>query len=296
MINKVDVSIIIVNYNTKQLILDCIESIYTKTKGITFEIIVVDNASQDGSVDAIKESYPEVVVIASKQNLGFGVANNRGTDISRGKAVFFLNSDTLLVNNAVKELYDTLYSETDIALCGANLFGDERCIETGSSYSHTEDSLIRHICTILYLPLKSKPKIYNRPTEVRWVSGASMMFDKKTFIEIGSFDPLFFMYFEEADTALRLKQRKKKIIYVPSAKIIHLEGMSSNKNEFDKPTKFIYLTSQLHFMKKYNRFGYLILFILHLIKSITAFTAYTILNNKQRIGYWKKYLKTILKV
>ena len=100
------VSIIIVNYNTKQLTLNCLKSIYEYTKDIDFEIIVVDNASSDGSVEAIRESFPIVNVIGSNENLGFGRANNLGAKYAQGKYLFLLNSDTLLIENSIKKLYD----------------------------------------------------------------------------------------------------------------------------------------------------------------------------------------------
>lgn len=96
-----DVSVIIVNYNTKQITLNCLESIFEHTKGIEFEVILVDNASSDGSVEAIEEYYPMVQVIKSEVNLGFGRANNLGVQMAKGEYLFLLNSDTLLLNNAI---------------------------------------------------------------------------------------------------------------------------------------------------------------------------------------------------
>ena len=97
-----DVSIIIVNYNTKDLIKNCIDSIYEQTKDIKFEIIVSDNGSVDGSIEMIKSEFPNVILIENNANLGFGTANNRGLKIAKGKYIFYLNSDTVLLNNAVK--------------------------------------------------------------------------------------------------------------------------------------------------------------------------------------------------
>ena len=101
-----DVSIIIVNYNTKKLIKNCINSIYKHTKDVDFEIIVSDNGSVDGSVEMIKSEFPNVILIENNANLGFGAANNRGLKIAKGKYIFYLNSDTVLLNNAVKYFFD----------------------------------------------------------------------------------------------------------------------------------------------------------------------------------------------
>lgn len=97
-----DVSIIIVNYNTKELTRNCLRSIFDQTKDVDFEVIVSDNGSTDGSIEMIRAEFPQVILIENNANLGFGAANNRGLKIARGKYVFYLNSDTVLLNNAVK--------------------------------------------------------------------------------------------------------------------------------------------------------------------------------------------------
>ena len=100
------VSIIIVSFNTCELLRNCLKSIYDKTKNLDFEIIVSDNGSKDGSIEMIKSEFPKVIVLENNANLGFGTANNRGLKVAKGEFIFYLNSDTLLQNNAVKIFYD----------------------------------------------------------------------------------------------------------------------------------------------------------------------------------------------
>ena len=122
-----DVSIIIVNYNTKDLIKNCIDSIYEQTKDIKFEIIVSDNGSVDGSIEMIKSEFPNVILIENNANLGFGTANNRGLKIAKGKYIFYLNSDTVLLNNAVKYFFDYWETSPDkdqIGALGSNLLDE----------------------------------------------------------------------------------------------------------------------------------------------------------------------------
>lgn len=118
-----DVSIIIVNYNTKNLTKDCINSIYEQTAGLEFEIIVSDNNSKDGSIEMIKESFPNVILIENNENLGFGRANNKGLAVATGKYIFYLNSDTILLNNAVKIFFDYFekHNNENIGALGCNL-------------------------------------------------------------------------------------------------------------------------------------------------------------------------------
>ena len=126
-----DVSIIIVNYNTKDLLKECIDSIYEQTKEITFEIIVSDNGSSDGSIEMLKNYFPSVIIIENNANLGFGAANNRGLKIAHGKYIFYLNSDTVLLNNAVKCFFDFWEQASDkdsIGAIGANLLNENGLI------------------------------------------------------------------------------------------------------------------------------------------------------------------------
>ena len=121
------VSIIIVNYNTKQILCNCLNSIYSHTKDITFEVIVSDNGSTDGSINLIKSQFPQVILIENNANLGFGAANNRALDIAKGKYIFYLNSDTVLLNNACKIFYNYFeqYQNENIGAIGANLLDEE---------------------------------------------------------------------------------------------------------------------------------------------------------------------------
>lgn len=116
---SMDVSVIIVNFNTKELTRNCLKSVFEKTKGINFEVIVSDNGSTDGSIQMIKSEFPEVILIENNANLGFGAANNRALKIARGKYVFYLNSDTLLLNNAVKIFFDYWETSEDKEKLGA---------------------------------------------------------------------------------------------------------------------------------------------------------------------------------
>jgi GT2 family glycosyltransferase len=118
-----NISIIIVSFNTKELLSQCIKSIFKHTKGINFEIIVVDNASTDGSQQLIKSDFPKVILIESEINIGFGRANNLGAKHASGDYLFFLNSDTLLIENSIKILKDFIYSESDpnLAVVGCKL-------------------------------------------------------------------------------------------------------------------------------------------------------------------------------
>ena len=118
----IDVSFIIVSYNTKELLLDCLNSLLQKTTAISYEVIVVDNDSQDGSIEMLADFGEDIRIVSLSENVGFGRANNEGIKVARGRNIFLLNPDTLLINNAVKVLSDFLDEHVQVAVCGGNLY------------------------------------------------------------------------------------------------------------------------------------------------------------------------------
>jgi GT2 family glycosyltransferase len=227
--NNIDVSVIIVNYNTRQLTCDCIASVMEKTTGLTYEIIVVDNASSDGSVDFIKSRYSSVKMIASVQNEGFGKANNKGAERAAGRFLFLLNSDTVLINNAVKILMDAMEQHNnEVAGCCANLYTIEH--KPNYSYSQYFPGLFRLLLYKSHLSAFIKNDTFNTTGDNKYVQviiGAHLFIRKAVFEEMHGFDPAFFMYLEDSDLCLRIKKSGYKLLSVPAARIIHYQGKSS---------------------------------------------------------------------
>lgn len=227
-----DVSIIIVNYNTKNLTLQCLESVYSFTKGLTFEVIVVDNSSYDDSISKIKQFYPQTILIESDKNLGFGIANNLGYLNSKGEFIFLLNSDTILINNAIKILWEFLNKHENIAIAGGQLYANDGLTKVHSyscffpSIFMEIDQLFGHIFSKLIEKNRYEIIKKNGFFQVAFVTGADMMLRRSDIENLGFFDPLFFLYFEETELAYRYFKNGKISVFVPEAKIIHLEGGS----------------------------------------------------------------------
>lgn len=243
-----DVSIILVNYKTKELTINCIKSIQEKTKDLKYEIILVDNASTDGSVNFFENNYKnKIIFIKNTENLGFGKANNRGIEIAKGKYVFLLNSDTLLINNAIKILFDFMEKTKECGICGGNLYTKE--LQPTHSFLRKFPSLLLEIQE--YIKKKEKTRndfnYTNFEQEVAYITGADMFIRKEILEKSGYFDKDFFMYFEETELSYRIKRLGYKIVSVPQAKIIHLEG----KSTIFKERKFtMYLESKYKFYYK----------------------------------------------
>lgn len=231
-----DVSIIIVNYNTKELTAQTINSVYKMTRGISFEVILVDNASIDGSKDYFQTDN-RINYIYSEENLGFGRANNLGLSVAKGRNILFLNPDTVLINNAIKILSDYIDQHNNVGACGGNLFNEDmmptisyRRIFPGILYEFSY--LFLHIPEKLFYRKTRLHNTTNKPFSVANISGADLMVKKCVLDRVGYFSPVYFMYYEETDLCFRISKARYRIMSVPTARIQHLEGKSF-KSAFD---------------------------------------------------------------
>lgn len=288
------VSVIIVNYNTRDYLERCLHSLFEHTKNVSFEVIVIDNASSDDSVQVIKYKYPKVTVIESDRNLGFGAANNHAFDEAKGKYIFFLNPDTVLMNNAISILAAYLEAHPQVALCGGNLFTAEGT--PNGSYSLSVHSRLREFCIALNIRYAGNKEHFNigESKKVGTICGADMMIKRTVFERVGRFNEKFFMYYEEPDLCSRIQKAGFEVHFVPEAKIIHFEGASTNLNTvFDKPSKFFYISSQLFYARLHLKDSYPFLWLIHFSKSLLGFILYSLKKNERRKTYWQNYLLTV---
>lgn len=260
-----DVSIIVVNYNTKELTRNCLKSIFEQTKNIEFEVIVSDNGSTDGSLEMIKSNFPKVILIENNSNLGFGAANNKGLKIARGKYIFYLNSDTVLLNNAVKIFFDyweTSSNVSNIGAIGAWLLNNNKTIIHSygdfPTFKNIFYTFCRAIVSSVFGSLKSFRKsrkildIKGNDIEIKgYITGADLFLKNNSN---ALFDERYFMYFEESDLQFNNFAKKYlKIILLSSPKIIHLEGQSDKKSfkyDFRKKSSIFYWQSCLKYFAK----------------------------------------------
>lgn len=249
-----DVSVILVSYNTKDLTLDCIKSVYEKTSGLDFDIYLVDNNSHDGTCDAVEQQYPDVKVIRNQDNKGFGAANNIAIRLSDAKYVFCLNTDTLLINNAIKVLYDYMENNKNVGACGGQLYDKEMNVTCSVGNFPSILRIFFQFGGLKYLfPNYWKEKISpaksltsNTCTPVDYICGADIFFRKSVLDTIGLFDENIFMYGEESDICLRIKKFGSEVMFIPNSEIIHLCGKSSVNINKQK----ICLKSLLYWYKK----------------------------------------------
>lgn len=289
-----DVSVIIVNYNTRALLRGCLSSIYEKTSGLDFEVIVSDNGSVDGSAEMVREEFPQVLLVENRANLGFGSANNRALDRAGGKYVFYLNSDTLLLNNAVKIFFDywESHSEENLGALGCNLTWPDGCfcLSSGASRNGRFESASafrknqRKLCLRSYKialrhyvfrkplrPVKDlDPPVEKIVGPVGYVTGADLFLLND---EHARFDEGYFMYYEEVDLEYALSSAGKKLCLIDGPMIVHLEGASSvrGKYEVQDQTDFSKIQmslSAIRFFKKHSLMGPVSVFLTKLYTAL----------------------------
>ncbi len=264
----VDLSIIIVSWNTRDLLKECLDSIYKYTSNITFEVIVVDNASSDGSVDLVKKMFPQVHVIANDYNAGFTKANNQGIKISNGKYIAILNPDTRLIENVFGPLVEIMKKQNDIGAIGPKILSGDG---TSIQYVCARKLPTPYLDLINNLKLDKKfPNLFsgiymynwdhNNSRFVELISGACMVIRKKTIEDIGLFDEKQFMYADDLDMCKRILEGRWKIYYHANVSIIHYGGESSKKIKIF--TNIAMLESKYYYYQKHHGKNYAIIFCL----------------------------------
>ncbi len=301
--SEISVSIIILSYNTRQLVLNCLESVYKTVKDLTFEIHVVDNASVDGSVAAIYEKYPGVNIIENRENLGFAKANNSALKKIKGKYALLLNSDTILKENAVKILYDFMENTPCAGIaCGKLLNEDGSKQNSFAGFPNFFNLIINEsVLNALIFSRKSKRSKIKSPVPVDSCIGACILIRKKAISEVNFFDESFFFFFEETDLAFRMMQRGWLSYIVPDAKIYHLQGKSVGHNI--KSRKLFYESRYIYFKKRYGPWSVMVypIVLMKLLTDIVSNSVICLLtlfiNDRYRGRYRKKlmiYLKLLL--
>ncbi|MBC8472002.1 MAG: glycosyltransferase family 2 protein [Planctomycetes bacterium] len=251
-------SIIIVSWNVREYLLKCVRSIEENEPSCPFEVIIVDNASTDGTVDAIKKEFSQVVVVENKENRGFAAANNQAVELSQGEYVFLLNPDTILHPKSLDILVKFMDSNEDVGACGPKLLNVDgsnqdsvRCFPSfrGALHRHTAFKLLG-IFKGQYKKWVMYDFKYNYQKDVDQVMGAAMMIRKSVTEQVGVMDERFFMYYEEVDLCYRIKQAGWRIVYIPQAFITHIGGGSSGQIPVSK--RIMAMTSLLKFFRKHR--------------------------------------------
>jgi GT2 family glycosyltransferase len=276
---RTDLAISIVTYNSKNVLKDCIDSIIRTIRGMTYEIIVVDNCSEDGTAALVKEFYPSINLIENRDNVGFGRAHNQSFKVSSGRYFLILNPDTIVFPEAVNKMVNFMDSNDRAGVVGCKTYWDD------DKNFMFPDLRIHSLTTALFqftpfcrfFPNSALSKWYwesayrlwnaKRPIKIEGITGGLMLVRREAFESAGMFDENFFLFFEEHDLLKRIKKAGWDIYYYPDAEIQHYFEESCRRCSFDIGK--VFMQSSLHYYKKhYAILGFL------LIKSLLAFSRF----------------------
>jgi hypothetical protein len=231
---KLDLSIIIVSFNTRGLLKNCIASIYKTTDNLNYEIIVVDNASEDGSPEMVERDFNQVLLLRNSENLGFARATNQAMQHAKGGYVLLLNSDTLLQDGTVETLITFIDTHPKAAAVGPKVLDEKGTLQNkGFFFPSMLFSLLIVLGMNKFLPEKAKQRLFprfywdeNETREVDYLEGSCFLMRKEAIESIGLLPEDYFMYFEEEEWCYRAKKNHYEIWYVPTAEIIHYRASS----------------------------------------------------------------------
>jgi len=243
----IDLSIIIVNYNVKEFLLNLLKSILKASSQLKVEIIIVDNASEDGSPRVIKEKFPEIKLIENNINVGFGKANNQALKIAKGKFILLINPDAIVREDTLVKMVQFFREHSACGLAGCKVLNPDGTLQLACRRSFPTP-WVSFSKIVGLSKLFPKSKLFakynltfldeNKTYEVDAVSGSFMMLRRETYSKIGGFDERFFMYGEDLDYCYRVKQAGYKVYYFAGAEVIHYKGESTRRSPIDETNLF----------------------------------------------------------
>ncbi len=269
---KPKLSIIIITKDTKDLLKNLLDSIKRddSLKELPLEIMVIDNNSQDGTIDTVNKLFPEVIYIKNEKNLGFAKAANKGFFNAKGEYILFLNSDTVVLPGEIKRLINFMEGDKAIGICAPQLVYEDLSLQRSFAYI---PRLIFEIVPRSFLEVlfpetyKGKKSRFESPQDVESLIGAAFMVRREAFEALNGFDERFFFFLEETDLCARARKMGFRVVFFPEAKIIHLQGKTISKTWVKG--RIQYNISLYKFIKKHHNLFYFYVFVIvRFIKSL----------------------------
>jgi len=233
--SALDVSLVIVSWNTREILQGCLRSIYEQTRDSTYEVIIVDNASVDGSQEMVKREFPRTTLFENEENRGFAVANNQGMGVAKGRYVLLLNSDTVVLNGAIQKVIAFADKHPEAAVVGCKVLNPDLTLQPTCFMFPSLKNLF--LSATYFYKVFPRSRFFGREQMTWWnrddvrevdvVTGCFMLVRRESIEQVGRMDERFFMYGEETDWCWRFKKTGWKRLFFPGAEIIHLGGQSS---------------------------------------------------------------------
>ena len=229
---KLDVSVIVVSWNTRDILRDCLHSIFEQTKRITFDVFVIDNNSRDGSVEMVRTEFPAVKLIQNSRNRGFAAANNQGIRLASARYTLLLNPDTLVLDDAISHCAQYADLHPDVGVVGCQVLEDDKRISpTGFSFPTALNMFFQYSGLSRAFP---RSRLFGRPDLSWWdrnsekdvdvIAGMFMLVRQEAITQVGLLDESYFVYYEETDWCYRFARAGWRRVFVPTARIVHLDG------------------------------------------------------------------------
>ncbi len=283
----IDVSIIIVSFNTLKLTSACIESVFEYTKGVRYEVIVIDNNSTDGSVSYFQKlaKRKKITFINNTENVGFASANNQGFKIAKGSSFLLLNSDTKLESDAISSVFHTLFSSPQVGIASCALRNENGTVQASGGYFPTISRLFTWMFFVDDLPLigpllpSYHPKLsyFSNKHRQEWITGAFFMIKRTVVDSVGGFDPDYFMYVEEMDFCFRASKKGFAVLFDPADHVIHYgQASGSSKGALIQELKNLTV-----FYKKHKPSQYLLSRVIIKFGSLARMILFAILGRGQ---------------
>jgi len=257
-----DLSLIILNYNTKNLLRECLRGIRICAPKLAMEVIVVDNASSDKSVEMVVAEFPEVKVIRAESNLGYAGGNNLGIKAAVGRYIMVMNADILLMPDALERLVSFMDANPKVGLVGPQLLNPDRTIQRSCYRFHSLLTPIYRRTVVGLLPFARQSnsdylmKDFDHGSErdVDWLLGGALVARREAVAEVGPLDTGFFMYMDDTDWCRRFWEKGWRVTYCPEAKMVHFHQRQSSGGVvalFRKPTARYHARSAVTYFRKY---------------------------------------------
>jgi GT2 family glycosyltransferase len=276
-----DLSVIIVNWNTSELLRNCLASVYEQTVDLDYEVIVVDNASTDSSLKMLKSDFPQVVLIENEENRGFAAANNQAIAVTKGRYILLLNSDTVILDRAIERTISFANENPKAGAIGCKVLNPDGTIQHSCFMF---PSILNMLLSSTYLyKIFPKNKLFGREQMTWWdrndvrevdvIKGCFMLVRREAIEQVGILDEHFFVYGEETDWCYRLKKEGWKVMFTPIGQVIHFGGQSTQQSKVEMILQL--RGSILLFIKKHK--GFLSQVITRLLTALFFFL---------RVPYW----------
>ncbi len=252
-----DLSVIIVSWNVRDLLRDCLRSVLAGAGGLVLELIVVDSGSADGTAEMVREEFPQVHLIARPDNVGFPKGNNLGLEVANGRYILLLNPDTVVVGEALPTAVAYLAAHPAVGMVGCQLLNSDGSVQSSRRRFPTLMTAVYESTWLQPLAPRQLLRHYyaedvadDETAEVDWVMGAFLLTRREIIAQVGGMDEAYFMYSEELDWCKRIKAAGWQVVYLPTAQVIHHQGKSSEQASTQRHIHFN--RAKLRYFRKYH--------------------------------------------